>query len=172
MFFNDCWFTTICAENDVINQICITHNVCFYFFWGVGGRLRRRHGWRFLPPPVPSALGATQMFALWAKCTPYSASASPQFLRQWGYPDVRPLGEIIEGGVFRATSSRRSSGMLLIRWGLVGVEPVGGGAVAGGEAHATVVGILHLGNDDVLHLRQFARHHVEVQLVVYLQNHA
>lgn len=39
-----------------------------------------------------SALGVTQMFALWAKCTPYSASASPQFLRQWGCPDVRPLG--------------------------------------------------------------------------------
>ena len=121
-------------------------------------------------------------------------SSPPQFLRHWGlprcspfgrnvphpgyektlrgYPDVRPLGEIIEGAIFRATSSRRSSGMLLIRWGLVGVEPVGGGAVAGGEAHATVVGILHLGNDDVLHLRQFARHHVEVQLVVHLQNHA
>ncbi len=89
-----------------------------------------------------------------------------------GYLDVRPLGEIIEGAIFRATSSRRSLGMLLIRWGLVGVEPVGGSAVAGGEAHATVVGILHLGNDDVLHLRQFARHHVEVQLVVHLQNHA
>ena len=89
-----------------------------------------------------------------------------------GYPNVRPLGEIIEGGVFRATSLRRSLGMLLIWMGLVGVEPVGGGAVAGGEAHAAVVGILHLGNDDVLHLRQFARHHVEVQLVVHLQNHA
>ena len=171
MFFNDCWFTTICAENDVINQICITHNVCLYFFWGVGGRLRRRHGWRFLPP---------QFLRHWGlpRCSPFGRNVPhPGYEKTLrGYRDVRPLGEIIEGGVFRALSRAVSSGCstnrLLIRWGLVGVEPVGGSAVAGGETHAAVVGILHLGNDDVLHLRQFARHHVEVQLVVHLQNHA
>ena len=167
MFFNDCWFTTICAENDVINQICITHNVFFYFYFLGCGRLRRRHGGRFLPPPSSFGTGGYPDVRPLGEM--YHAGYE-KTLR--GYPDVRPLGEIIEGAIFRATSSRRSLGMLLIRWGLVGVEPVGGCAVAGGEAHATVVGILHLGDDDVLHLRQFARHHVEVQLVVHLQNHA
>ncbi len=95
----------------------------------------------------------------------------PQFLRHWGLPRCSPFGRNV--GVSRIdSSSRRSPIGCLLGGGLVGVEPVGGGAVACGEAHATVVGILHLGNDDVLHLWQFARHHVEVQLVVHLQNHA
>ncbi len=135
------------------------------------------------------------------RCSPFGRNIRPiphphppSSFGTGGYPDVRPLGEMypildmkrrcvvtlmfaLWAKSLRALSSGRPlqdapQVCCLLGGGLVGVEPVGGGAVAGGEAHATVVGILHLGNDDVLHLRQFARHHVEVQLVVHLQNHA
>ena len=54
---------------------------------------------------------------------------------------------------------------------LVGVEPVGAGAVAGGEAHAALVGVLHFLYHNAGHLLEFVGAYIEVEFVVHLQNH-
>ena len=51
---------------------------------------------------------------------------------------------------------------------LVGVEPVGAGAMAGGEAHAALVGVLHFLYHNAGHLLEFVGAYIEVEFVVYL----
>ena len=53
----------------------------------------------------------------------------------------------------------------------MGIEPVGGCSVAGGELDFTVIDALHFLDDDALHAVQFAGDDVKVEFVMHLQNH-
>ncbi len=53
----------------------------------------------------------------------------------------------------------------------MGVEPVGGGTMAGSEAHIALIDALHLLNNNVLHLVEFVGKDIKVEFVVHLQDH-
>ena len=99
-----------------------------------------------------------------------STGVARAFLRAGGshYRDGEDGGSFLGGwrvGGARFCTSTGGWGGL---GGLVGVEPVGGGAVACGEFYLAVIDALHLVDDDALDAVELAGDDVEVEFVMHL----
>ena len=136
--------------------------------WG----LAALHGEAFSEPEARNtSTGAAVAFLASQRLAIHRREGGDFFTSRWLALPGRGGRE--RGRFFRGVASGRRKVLRLYRrvgrsWGLVGVEPVGGGAVACGEFHLAVIDALHLVDDDALDAVELAGDDVEVEFVKHL----